>query len=504
MRYAGTVNAPDFPPGAEWVGGGPLALADLRGKLVVLDFWTSGCVNCHHMLPRLRRLGRKYARELVVIGVHAGKFPHERAAAAVAHAARRLNVGHPVVNDPDHRLRDAYAVRSWPTLMFIDPRGKVFGTHEGEATYDALDAAVASMIAQFDARGLIDRKPAVSVGASARRSDPDTVGLTPRRSPGELLYPGKLLADPAGGRLFVADTGHHRVLELDIATGATRAAYGSGEPGFVGGPAGRARFDGPRGLALHGDSLYVADTNNHAVRRIDLASGRVGTVAGGPDGPVRSPWDVAVSRMGRRVWVAGAGTHQLWEIDPAGEDPPAVWAGTGVEDIRDGPREGARFAQPSGLALDEAGGRLFVADSEASGIRVVDLRAGGRVTTLAGRDLFEYGDRDGTGVEVVRLQHPLGVAWDDGYGVLYVADTFNHKVKAIDPATGRVWTVAGAGEAGFRDGTTKEVMFNEPGGLAAVDGRVYVADTNNHAIRVVDVTGEEVTTLPGIGKGVGD
>ena len=484
-RYAGTVNAPDFPPGAEWAGGGPLRLADLRGKLVVLDFWTSCCVNCHHMLPRLRRLGRKYAREVVVIGVHAGKFPHERAAAAVAHAVARLNVGHPVVNDPDHELRDAYAVRSWPTLQFIDPRGKVFGRHEGEATYDALDAAVASMIAQFDARGILDRRPLASVGREP--PDPGTSGGSrPTLAKTALRYPGKVLADPAGNRLFVSDSGHHRVVELDPASGAVRRSFA---------PADRARFDGPQGLALHGDSLYVADTNNHAVRRIDLTSGRVETVAGGPDGPVRSPWDVAVSRMGRRLWVAGAGTHQIREVDPAGQEPPAVWAGGGVEDIRDGLRPEARFAQPSGLALDEAGGRLFVADSEASGIRSVEVKAGGRVTTFAGRDLFEYGDRDGTGVDAIRLQHPLGVAWDAEAGLLYVADTFNHKVKALDPETGRVWTVAGTGDAGHHDGPAKDATFHEPGGLAVLAGRLFVADTNNHAVRVIDVAAGSVVTL---------
>lgn len=476
-RYAGTVNAPDFPPGAAWVGGGPLRLADLRGKLVILDFWTSCCVNCHHMLPRLRRLGRKYAREVVIVGVHAGKFPHERAAAAVAHAAARLDVGHPVVNDPDHKLRDAYAVRSWPTLQFIDPRGKVFGRHEGEATYDALADAVASMIAQFDARGLLSR-----CQVSGVRGQEEPVATD---SGGGLRYPGKVLADPAGGRLFVADTGNHRVLELDPATGQVRRTFA---------PTGRAAFDGPQGLALHGDSLYVADTNNHTVRRIDLASGRVESVTK-PDGPVRSPWDLAVSRMGRRLWVAGAGTHQIWEVDPAGENPPAVWAGDGVEDIRDGLRADARFAQPSGLALDEAGGRLFVADSEASGVRAVALGKGGAVTTYAGRDLFEYGDRDGTGVDVVRLQHPLGVAWDAEAGVLYVTDTFNHKVKALDPESGRVWTVAGTGQPGHQDGGAKEATFHEPGGLAVADGRLYVADTNNHAVRVVDVATGTVTTL---------
>jgi thiol-disulfide isomerase/thioredoxin len=496
LRYAGQVNAPDFPPGLDWVNvPRPLSLRDLRGKVVVLDFWTYCCINCVHMLPLLRKLGRRYAREVVVVGVHTPKFPGERDPEAVRQAVVRLGVGHPVANDPDHRVRDAYAVRSWPTLMFLDPAGKVIGVHEGEFAYQAVDDLLASMLAEFSAHGRLSRGPL-----------PFELMTGGGEPTGELRFPAKVLADPAGGRLFVSDTGHHRVLEVDPTTGAVRRTFGCGEPGFIGGPAGKARFRDPQGLARHGECLYVADTGNHAVRCVYLDENRVELVAGTgeqarpgqtggncPGVPLNSPWDLAISSMGLRLWVAMAGSHQVWEINLTARTA-APWAGGGVEGLTDGPKAEARFAQPSGLALDEAGGRLFIADSEASAIRAVGLAPTDPVRTLVGAGLFEFGDEDGAGDEV-RLQHPLGVAVD-GIDRLVIADSYNHKVKGLDPDTRRVRTLAGSGLPGLRDGPFAEAQFSEPGGVSVGDGLVYVADTNNHAIRVLDRGRGEVRTLP--------
>jgi DNA-binding beta-propeller fold protein YncE len=492
LRYAGKVNAPDFSPGADWVNTSrPLSLADLRGKMVVLDFWTSCCINCLHNLPQLRKLERKYSREVVIVGVHSPKYTGERTPEAVRHAVRRLGVVHPVVNDPDHRLRDAYAVRSWPTLIFVDPAGKVIGVHEGEFDSQALDDTLASMTAEFTARGLLNRKP-------LRFSIPGEAIPT-----GTLRYPANVLADRACGRVFVSDTGNHRILELDPVTGSVRRTFGSGEEGFEGGQASRARFNMPHGLSVHGETLYVADTGNHAIRAVWLPEGRVWTVAGtGVRGPVpgsesrpavlASPWDLAVSGVGLRLWVAMAGSHQVWEVQLPGCGDARPWAGDGVEGLADGPKAAARFSQPSGLALDEPGHRLFVADSEASGVREVALGPEGAVRTLAGEGLFDFGDTDGVGPQV-RLQHPLGVAWD---GVrLFIADTFNHKIKLLDPETQAVRTLAGTGEPGYRDRPLAEAQFNEPGGLCVADDKVYVADTNNHAVRVMDLATGQVRTL---------
>jgi sugar lactone lactonase YvrE len=435
----------------------------------------------------LRKLERKYANELVVIGVHSPKFPGEKETQAVAQAARRLSVGHPVINDADHRVWRAFAVSCWPTLMLIDPRGKLIGVHEGEFALEDMDAALARLIGEHDRAGQIDRRP-LSFTA-ARENEPDR----------PLFFPGKVLADAAGKRLFVADTGHHRIVELSM-DGRLRRAFGGGAAGFEDGDATSARFRGPQGMALAGDWLYVADTDNHAIRRIDLQNALVVTVAGtgeqshgghrgGParEVPLSSPWDV-VSHRGR-LYVAMAGLHQLWEVEPLDRAMP--WVGSGRENIVDGPAEEAQLAQPSGLALEEAAETLFVADSEVSAVRAVALE-GGYVHTVVGTGLFDFGDADGVG-DAVRLQHPLGLAFADG--VLYVADTYNHKIKRCDPAARRVEGWLGSGEPGQHDGTGAKAQLSEPGGLSVAGGKLYVADTNNHAVRVCDLATGKVKTL---------
>ncbi|MDQ3701303.1 MAG: hypothetical protein M3442_10320, partial [Chloroflexota bacterium] len=148
-------------------------------------------------------------------------------------------------------------------------------------------------------------------------------------------------------------------------------------------------------------------------------------------------------------------------------------------------------AQPSGLSLDAGATRLFVADSETSAIRAIDLPGGG-VSTLLGAGLFEFGDIDGPAT-LARLQHPLGVSsWpDDPQGPsLLIADTYNHRIKRLDLQTREVRTLIGAGApGGFADGPGPSARFSEPGGLAIARGTLFVADTNNHRLRVVDLPG---------------
>ncbi len=422
-----------------------------------------------------------------MIGVHSPKFTTEQDTESLRQAILRLNVGHPVVNDRHFAVWGAYAVRCWPTLMFIDPQGQVIGKHEGEFPLEPFDGLIGEMVREFDARGLLDRRPL-------------ELGLPTPAASEPLRFPGKLLADAGRGRLYLSDTGHNRVVVADL-DGAVRQLVGHGTPGLVDGPADVARFYQPQGLALDGDTLYVADTENHALRAIDLATGAVATLAGTgaqlmgarAGGPARgtalsSPWDLAV--LDGVLFVAMAGTHQLWALDL---DRAAIGphTGTGREALEDGPREAAAMNQPSGLASD--GRQLYVADSEASAIRVVDPRPGGAVRTIVGEGLFEFGDRDGIGPAAVRLQHPLGVAWHDG--VLYVADTYNHKIKRLDPATAECRTFLGSGEPGHRDGPCGAARFSEPSGLSVAGGRLYVADTNNHAVRVADLASGAVATL---------
>ncbi|MBI4391674.1 MAG: alkyl hydroperoxide reductase, partial [candidate division NC10 bacterium] len=380
-----------------------------------------------------------------------------------------------------------YAVRAWPTLVLVDPRGYVVGTVSGEGHGPALREAIQALIAEHRASGTL-------------RTDGQPFALRRLIPPANtfLAYPGKVAADPLGRRLFVADSGHHRIVIADHA-GQVRAVAGTGEPGLADGPFTAARFRHHQGMALVGEHLYVADTENHALRRLDLKARTVETVAGtgeqaigrpragtGRAVALNSPWDLVV-RNGT-LYIAMAGCHQIWAMD-LGSAALTAFAGSGREELRDGPRLEAGLNQPSGLATD--GQALFVADSEASAIREVTFGDFGRVTTLVGMGLFEFGDRDGTGPEV-RLQHPLGVAWLGG--TCYIADTYNHKIKRLYPSLRRVETVFGTGKPGRGEGA--EPAFFEPGGLSGIAGRLYIADTNNHRICAADLGAGTVTVLP--------
>ncbi len=433
----------------------------------------------------MRKLEQKYAEELMVVGIHSAKFPNEKAQENLYKAVQRYELGHPVVNDVNFEVWQQYACRAWPTLMFIDPEGKVIGKHEGELPYESFDNLLSQMVAEFDDRGLLDRIPVQFV----KDEQPDT----------DLSFPGKVVADGASGRLFIADSNHNRIIVTSL-DGAVKQVVGSGDTGFDDGSLEAATFDHPQGMVLVGDVLYVADAENHALRKVDLATGTVETIAGtGDQGYMRqgrgagrntelnSPWDLA--HHDGKLYIAMAGMHQLWSMDLA-DGMVGPYAGTGRESITDGPLGTATLAQPSGITSD--GERLFFADSETSSIRSAALDPSGRVQTIVGMDLFVFGDVDGTDHRV-RLQHPIGIANHDG--TVYIADTYNHKIKRILPATRSSFTLLGTGEAGHRDGPGNQAFFSEPSGLSIADGKIYIADTNNHAIRVADLEGVEVTTL---------
>lgn len=474
--YSGTTPAPAFPEGLDWIntGGAEVALADLRGKLVLLDFWTYGCVNCLHVIPDLRRLQQNHGDALVVVGVHSAKFENEGRTANIRKVAERYGRDEPIVNDHGFDIWRAYHVRAWPTMVLIDPEGRVVGKVEGEGHFELLDGVIGAAVTQFERAGVLDRSPLPF--AASGREQVDSF----------LRFPGKVLADAAGGRLFIADTNNHRVIVASL-DGAVRAVIG-GERGLRDGAAETARFNGPQGLALMGtDTLYVADTLNNAIRRIDLTTGMVSTAAGTGTRTylyedsypalttgLNSPWDVVAHRG--LLYLAMAGQHQIWTLDPAAGELRA-FAGTRREELRDGPRATAGLNQPSGLAV--IGDTLYVADSEASAIRAVGLGADGVVETLVGTGLFDFGDRDGIGDEAL-LQHPLGLTTDGRH--LYVADTYNGKVRRLDPRTRALTTV----------GTR---AFDEPGGLSFAGGRLYVADTNNHSVKVMSVDGSEPAVL---------
>ncbi|MEU6550568.1 NHL domain-containing thioredoxin family protein [Streptomyces sp. NPDC046915] len=438
-RRRARVRAPELVGKGGWLntGGQQYTLAELRGRIVVLDFWTFCCINCLHVLDELRELEEKHRDTVVVIGVHSPKFVHEAEHRAVVDAVERYGVEHPVLDDPELATWKQYAVRAWPTLVVIDPEGYVVAQHAGEGHVHAIERLVTELEAEHEAKGTL------------RRGDGPYVA--PEPEPTALRFPGKALLLP-GGNFLVSDTTRHQLVELEGDGETVVRRIGSGVRGFADGGAEEASFSEPQGLALldgdgGGSVVVVADTVNHALRRLDLATGAVTTLAGTgkqwwqgspTSGPARevdlsSPWDVAV--FGGKVWVAMAGVHQLWAYDPA-EGTVAVTAGTTNEGLVDGPGAEAWFAQPSGLAATPD--RLWLADSETSALRWVDLD--GHVHTAVGTGLFDFGHRDGA-AEQALLQHPLGVtALPDGS--VAVADTYNHALRRYDPATGEVTTLA--------------------------------------------------------------
>ncbi|MFG2890406.1 NHL domain-containing thioredoxin family protein [Streptomyces sp. NPDC048248] len=461
MASRARVRAPELIGKGGWLNTGnkDLTLSDLRGRIVILDFWTFCCVNCLHVLDELRELEERHRDTVVIVGVHSPKFVHEAEHQAVVDAVERYGVEHPVLDDPELATWKQYAVRAWPTLVVIDPEGYVVAQHAGEGHAHAIEKLVEELEAEHGAKGTL------------RRGDGPYVPPEPVAT--DLRFPGKAVRLPAG-TFLVSDTTRHQLVELAPDGEQVLRRIGGGERGL-----GPDAFSEPQGLALLPDGrVAVADTVNHALRVFDPESGSLETVAGTgkqwwqgspTSGPARevdlsSPWDLAWWQD--RLWIAMAGVHQLWTYDPATETVE-VAAGTTNEGLVDGPAAEAWFAQPSGLAA--AGDRLWVADSETSALRWVERAESGDghvVRTAVGTGLFDFGHRDGAAGQAL-LQHPLGVtALPDGS--VAVADTYNHALRRFDPASDEVTTLA--------------TDLREPSAAVLVDGDIVVVESARHRL----------------------
>jgi len=437
----GRVRAPELRGSGGWINTDhPLSLRELRGRVVVLDFWTFCCINCLRVIEELRPLEERFGDRLVVIGVHSPKFPHESDHAAVVRAVARHRVEHPVLDDPGLATWQQYGVRAWPTLVVIDPDGYVVASASGEGNGPALGGVIEQAL---DGRDDIAVGPAFAPVHAARATS--------------LAFPGKVASDH-GRRFAVADTGNDRVLVCDLEGNVIHT------------------FDGlhqPQGVRFDGDRLLICDTVGGEVVAIPLDGGERHVLASG----LRSPWDVARIDDGS-IAIAEAGLHRIVAVDADADGGPVrILAGTGAEGLRDGPPETAHLAQPSGLAR-LTGGALAIADSEVSALRVL---RNGQLETLVGRGLFEWGSADGDRA-TAQLQHPLGVAGLAG-GAIAVADTFNSLI--------RVW------EAGRLRTLPLSEAVDEPGGIDTLpDGRLLVADTNHHRVVTVDIATGIVLEVP--------
>lgn len=487
--WAGSTAAPEFPEGLSWFNvQQPPTLEALRGKIVLIDFWTLGCINCQHIVPDLTRLEEEFADSLVVLGVHSGKYAAEQNDEAIQEAVRRLGITHAVANDADFVFWERYGAHAWPTLILIDPAGNFVGAHAGEGVYDLFQPIVASIEQEFAAT--IDPTPFPTFQDASVASS-------------VLKYPAAIATDERRGLLYIADAGHDRIL-VSTLDGELVRAIGDGVSGFADGAAGESRFQQPQGLTLSSDGrmLYVADTRNHAIRAVDTATWEVRTIAGNgqrldlfpragadpKDVALASPWGL-LERDGK-LYIAMAGSHQLWVMDIAA-NTIEVFAGTSREGLDDGLRlTQATLAQPSGLATD--GEFLYWVDPEGSAARRVGFGSDSIVDTLVGTGLFDYGNEDG-GPGKGQLQHAQGIAYLNG--TLYITDTYNHTIRTLDPVSWTLGTLSGDGTPGWADGTGEVSQFNEPAALAVADGKLYVADTNNHLLRIVDPVSGAATTL---------
>lgn len=485
------VRAPELPQNSPWFNTDkPLSVKQLRGRVVILDFWTYCCINCLHILPKLKYLEQKYKDSLTVIGVHSAKFDNEKETENIRQAILRYDIEHPVLVDSGFRVWQEYAVRAWPTLMVIDPEGYVISYVSGEGNRDVLEELIQKLISQHQQKDTINFQELNLTLEKQQRPL-----ITP------LAFPGKVLATKAG--LFIADSGHHRLVISNL-EGEILYLIGTGQSGLTDGHASEAQFFAPQGMAFDEENqiLYVADTENHALRQVDLKRQVVETIAGtgkqsqnirphggkGLETALSSPWDL--QKVGNSLFIAMAGSHQIWQMNLETEIVK-TYAGTGAEACVDGVLTDSAFAQPSGITSD--GQELYVADSEVSSIRGVGLMEPQQVRTVCGSgNLFGFGDVDGQGSDV-RLQHCLGVEY--AQDCLWVADTYNHKIKLVNPHTGDCQTILGDGLVGLQDGEGKNSRFSEPSGLSVMGSVLYIADTNNHAIRRVDLDTLRVTRL---------
>ncbi|MBN1780007.1 redoxin family protein [bacterium] len=479
-----SVNAIPFPGSLKWVNSEPLTLEQLRGHVVLLDFWTYCCINCIHVLPDLRFLEEKYGDDpFVVIGIHSPKFENEKIGDNVKAAVDRYKIRHPVAMDNDHLLWQGYGIHAWPSFILIDAEGKVFGTASGEGNRDVLDQSIAKLLKEAREKKTL----------AAKR-----IQIPLAAEPANLLqFPGKILIDAESGRLFISNSNRNRIWITkftDDDKAELLQVIGSGKSGFEDGDFSTARFKQPQGMALVKNRLYIADTENHAIRVADLDSKKVSTLSGnGDQGYLRqvadkpqnvslnSPWDLEI--VWPYLYIAMAGSHQIWRIDLE-QNRIENFAGSGRENITDGGLQTAALAQPSGLASGQD--KLYFADSEVSAVREVDLEKN-KVHTLIGHGLFEFGHKDGSFKNAL-LQHALGVDYHDR--ALYVADTYNHAVRKMDLKKNRIETLVERHEGNFCriDDVNCDVLpLFEPNDVVYYMNKLYIADTNNHLIRVFDL-----------------
>lgn len=467
------IRAPELPDTLEWINTEPVRLSDLRGKIVLLNFWTSGCVNCMHMQEDLRDLLNTYRDNLVVIGIHTPKFPHDNNRGTVHKSVNRQHIKHPVAHDPINRVWTKYAIKAWPSIVFIDAEGYVVGSLRGEGRRRQIDDLIQKYI------GIAQQKKILNLDQVSVYATPEPAGV--------LNFPGRVLA--TGTHLYISDSGHNRIIQANH-HGRVTQIFGSGTAGLLDGVGAYAAFDNPQGLAMENDFLFVADMGNHAIRSINTQNAEIITLAGNGEmqytaervfaDPLQtrlnSPRDLCYNHG--VLFISMTGQHQIWRMELTANEL-SVFTGSGKENLIDGKPGEASLAQPSGMAMGEY--CIYITDAETSSIRLVRL-PDGQISTLIGAGRLEHGDING-GWAHARLQHPLDIVFDQQPGLIYIADTYNNKVKVMDLQS-----------KGIRSIETGKGL-DEPGGISLYNNQLWIANTNAHEIRKVNLTTNTVEVI---------
>jgi sugar lactone lactonase YvrE len=463
------ILAPELPESLDWVNTrSPVRLAGQRGRVVLLNFWTYSSVNCLKSLEELAYLEKRFQDKLTVISIHCPKFTNEGVRENLVHAINRHYIRHPVANDPEYTVWQQYGIKAWPSIVFISPDGSIVGMLRGTGRSKQLES-------------LIEQHLESLAGTPAETAD--DIQVIPIEHPDTIIkYPGRVLA--RGGKLYISDTGNNRVIEASY-SGRVNTIYGTGTAALFDGMYQEAAFKEPQGLALKDNSLFVADTGNHAIRLINLLKRDVITLAGnGQAGKFVSanfnkpkevtlnfPWDVTPYE--RVIHIAMAGSQQIWELNLS-ENTIKPFAGTGREAIDDGAVGTATFAQPSGMtAGNYMEPRLYILDSDSSSLRFMRYRTN-TISTLIGKGLFEFGNVDGKG-DIARMQFPMDLSFDEKRQVLWIADTFNHKIRAYSLMQNTLSTIP------------VSIPLHEPGGLCLDENILWIANTNAHEIVKLDL-----------------
>ena len=482
-------KAQNFPDGFDWINvKEPLSLEKLKGQIVVLDFWTYCCINCMHMLPALSALEKKYEdKPVVFIGVHSAKFFNEQDKKNIENAVARYEISHPVVVDRNMSIWRKYDVSVWPTIVIIDPNGTIVYKQSGEGQKESIEDTVDVLLEKHSKTGTLVKEP-----LRIEQKIPHNKTI--------LSFPGKICISK--NKIALSDSNHNRIIVTDL-SGKIEHIVGNGKIGFSNGSFETATFFRPQGVVWKNDSIIVADTENHAIRKIDMIDKKVTTLIGtGNQGPwisqggkgkeisITSPWDLA--QKDNLIFIAMAGNHQIWTYDME-LDIAKPFAGNGYENIVDGEKQQAQLAQPSGLSM--SGTRLYFADSEVSAIREIDLETN-QVKTIVGHGLFVFGHKDGH-IDEALFQHPLGVYASKNK--IYVADTYNSAIREVDLETNQVKTIVGKTEMNgicrLDDPACDSLGLYEPSDVELFQNKMYITDTNNHLVRVYDINSNVLQTL---------